>query len=196
MNRDSMVLCSRLSPNDCQQRIIQASQDPAKIIGYALSSQIDVIDDGDSFTLRHKLEPAVFRGTVSAVNAGKGAIVAGQIEVPGQRRSRFCTAFVSVVGLAGLASSAWDLAFGTHFLLTRSRMELGPGHWASPEEHWLVFILIPLVAVPIIAVLWPTARGVSKEARQTVSDCLERLFGELSGATSVRHIPDVPDTVP
>ena len=196
MNCDSMVLHSRLSPADCQQRITRASQHPPEIIGYALSSQIDVIDDGDSFELRHKLEPAIFSGTVSAPSADQGAIVAGQISVPGQRRSRFCIAFVFFGGLAGLASSAWDLAFGTHLLLTRSRMELGPGHWASPEEHWLVFILIPLVALPIIAMLWPTARGVGKQARQTVNDCLEKLFGESSGASSVRQISDVSDPVP
>src|SRR5262249_20656391 len=80
-------------------------------------------------------------------------------------------------------------------LRTLSRMELGPGHWASPGEHWLVFILIPLVALPIIAMLWPTARGVSKEVRQTVNDCLEKLFVELRCASSARQLPDVPDAV-
>jgi hypothetical protein len=183
MSRDPMVLHSQLSLADCLQRITRASQDPTKIIGYSLSSQIDIIDNGDSFELRHKLEPVIFRGTVSASNYDAGSNVAGQIEVPGQRRSRFCIAFVVVVALAGLASSVWDLAFGTQLLRTLSRMELGPGHGASPEEHWLVFILIPLVALPMIAMLWPTARGVRKEVRQTVNDCLEKLFVELRCAS-------------
>lgn len=195
MSRDPMVLHSQLSLGDCQQRITRASQDPTEIIGYALSSQIDIIDDGESFELRHKLEPVIFKGTVSASGYDRGSIVAGQIEVPGQRRSRFCIAFVSIIGLTGLASSVWDLVFGTHLLRTRPRMELGPGHWASPEEQWLLFILIPLVALPIIAMLWPTARGVSKEVRQTVNDCLEKLFGELRCAPSARQRPDVPDAV-
>jgi hypothetical protein len=181
MSRDSVVLRSRLSPGDCQERIARAaSQDSREIIGYALSSQVDVIDDGDYFELRHKLESAIFRGAVSAQNSDKGSIVAGQIEAPGQSLCRLCIAFVSAIGMVGLANSACDLMFGRHRLLTRSRTELGPGHWATPEEHWLIFILIPLVALPIIAILWPTARGVSKEARQTLNDCLNKLFGELS----------------
>ena len=176
-----IILRSCLSRDACQLRVSSAaSQDPNEIIGYALSSQVDVIDRGDSFELRHKLEPAVFTGTISSSNSDAGAVITGQFEVPGRNWYRCLIGFVLIVGVSVLASSASDLAFGTHYLLTRSRTELGPGHWATPEQHWLVFILIPLVVLPITAVLWPNARGVTEEARQTLNDCLSKLFAETS----------------
>lgn len=180
MGRDLIALRSRLSQDACQLRVSSASQSPDKIIGYALSSQVDVIDGGYAFELRHKLEPAVFTGAISSSTSDTGSVITGQIQVPGQNWYRCLIGFVFVISIAVLASSAWDLAFGTRYLLTRSRHQLGPGHFATPEQHWLVLVLIPLVALPIVAALWPKARGVSKEARQTLSECLGELFCEIS----------------
>ena len=56
MNHDLIILHSQLSRDACQNRISSAaSQDPNEIIGYALTSQVDVIDGGDCFESRHKL---------------------------------------------------------------------------------------------------------------------------------------------
>jgi hypothetical protein len=178
MSRDLIVVHSRLSVDECQNRISSAaSGDVNKVIGYALSSQVDVVDGADCFELRNRLAPVVFKGTVSATNSNGGSVITGQIEVPGQRWYRVLFAFIATIGLFVLGASGWDLAFGTHLLLTRSRTELGPGHPATPEQHWLAFVLIPLVTVPMVAMLWRKACGASKEARQTMNDCLQRLFG-------------------
>ena len=39
----------------------------------------------------------------------------------------------------------YDLAFGTHRLLTRPPTELGTGHPATLTQHFAVFLLVPLV---------------------------------------------------
>jgi hypothetical protein len=53
-----------------------------EIIGYALTSQVDVIDGGDCFEPRHKLAPAVFKGVISSTNGDTSSVIAGRIEVP------------------------------------------------------------------------------------------------------------------
>jgi len=45
------------------------------------------------------------------------------------------------------------------------------------EEHLAVFLFLPLVAIPIVTMLWPKARGASNNARQTLKDCLQKMFG-------------------
>ena len=70
----------------------------------------------------------------------------------------------------------WDLLFGTHILLTRSPTELGPGHPATREGHFAVFVLVPLVAIPILGMLWPKARGLTKGADQALRESLEKMF--------------------
>lgn len=63
---NTVVVRTALSRDACQQRIAMAeSRGSSEIAGHALSSQIDVVDEGDRFELRHRFEPAVFIGTVS-----------------------------------------------------------------------------------------------------------------------------------
>ena len=178
MGADLILVPSTSSRAACQDRVAKAASGHSnEILGYALSSQVDVFDGGDCFELRHKLEPVVFSGSISNSSTNAGSLISGQIRVPGQNLHRFLVAFACIVTVWGLGNSAWDLLFGTHLLLTRSRTELGPGHPASMEEHLAVFLFLPLVAIPIVTMLWPKARGASNDARQTLKDCLQKMFG-------------------
>jgi hypothetical protein len=147
--------CIRLYRRMQPPSIAKAAGTPSESLGYALASQVDGVDGGDRFELRHDLEPAVLTGMISSSNDKAGSEIRGQIEVPGQTFYRSLTGFVCIVGLWGLLNAAWDLLFRTHLLLTRSRTELQPGHPASVEEHWIVFLCIPIVALPILAVARP-----------------------------------------
>lgn len=178
MDTDLIVIRSALAKDACQDRISKASREPSEVIDYALASQIEVVDSGDRFELRHKLEPVVFTGTFSRSDGGGGSVISGRVEVPGQGLYRFVIGFVGTISVYVLAVSVWDLVFGTHLLLTRSRTALGPGHPATIDDHWAVFLVVPLVAIPMVAMLWSKARGASSDARRTLNDCLQKLFGE------------------
>jgi len=66
MSTDLISLKSDLSPDACRDRVAKAaSVKSAEILDYALSSQVEVVDGGDRFEVRHKLEPAVFTGEIS-----------------------------------------------------------------------------------------------------------------------------------
>lgn len=149
-----------------------------------LLSQVDVIDEGDRFKLRHKIEPGVFSGTISS--ADRGSQINGEIQVPMQSFYRFLVRFVAFVCLVVMSTSAYDLAFGTHLLRTRSRYEIGLGHLANTEAHFAVFIFAPAIAAPIIFMLWPRARGLTREGRATLLEFAQELFqtkgcSELAG---------------
>jgi len=103
-------------------------------------------------------------------------MIRGSIEVPAQGFYRFLVGFVLIVSILLLGTSAYDLIFGSHHLLTRSRSEIGPGHPAAMAEHFSVFMLVPLVATPIVILLWPKARSATSEVRQTYATFLETLF--------------------
>ena len=178
MSTDPILVHSSLSQDACRKRIAKAAAgNSSETLGYALASQVDVLDGGDRFELRHKLEPVVLTGTVSGSNDGSGSVVRGQIDVPRQNLHRSLIGFVCIISVWGLSNAAWDLFFGTHLLLTRTQTELGPGHPASVQQHLAVFLCVPLIALPIVAMLWPKARGVSNDARQTLKDSLQQMFG-------------------
>lgn len=175
MSTDLIFLKSDLSRDVCRDRVAKAaSVKSTEILDYALDSQVEVVDGGDRFEVRHKLEPAVFTGAIST--SGAGSVIRGQIDVPGKSLYRCLIGFVCVISIGGLASSVWDLVFGTHILWIRSRTELGPGHPANREEHFAIFVLFPLVTSSIFAMLWPKARGLTKSANQALRDSLEKMF--------------------
>jgi len=175
MRGNEVVVYSALSRDACQQRIALAeARGSSEIVGHALSSQIDVVDDGDRFELRHKFEPAVFIGAVSP--SDRGSVISGQIEVPAQHFFRFAIGLVTFIALLVLGTSVYDLAFGAHRLLTRSPTELGPGRPATLTQHFAIFLLVPLVVIPIITILWPKARAVSPEVRQSLAEFAQKLL--------------------
>lgn len=133
-----------------------------------------MIDQGDRFELRHKFEPAVLTGRIS--QSGSGSVVSVRIEGPAQSLYRLVVGFVVFIAVFVLGASAYGLAFGTHLLVTRSRTELGPEHLATRGQHIAVFVLVPLVAISIIATLWPKARGLKAETRRTFLEFLQKLF--------------------
>ena len=165
---------TKLSPDDCRSRIAAASAGSTEFVGWDLLSQIEIVDSGDHFELRHRIEPAVLTGTFSTATAG--SIIRGEIHVPGQPIYRFAAAFAASIALLLCGASAYDLVFGTHLLRTRNRWDLGPGHPATPEMHLAVFILVPLVVIPMLALLWPKARPVKAEIRHLFAECAKKLF--------------------
>lgn len=175
MSTDLIFMKSDLSRDACRDRVARAASGKStEILDYALSSQVEVVDGGDRFEVRHKLEPAVFSGEISP--SGAGSVIRGQIDVPGKSLYRYLIGFVGVISIGGLTGLVWDLLFGTHILLIRSRAELGPGHPATRQEHFAVFVLLPLVAIPTVAMLWPKARGLTGTADQAIRDSLKKMF--------------------
>lgn len=175
MSTDLISMNSDLSRDACRDRVARAASGKStEILDYALSSQVEVVDGGDRFEVRHQLEPAVFSGEISP--SGAGSVIRGRIDVPGKSLYRCLIGFVGVVTIGGLTGSVWDLLFGTHILWIHRRAELGPGHPATREEHFSVFVLLPLVAIPTIAMLWPKARGVTRSADQAIRDSLKKMF--------------------
>ena len=166
---------SALSFDVCWQRVAKAEANgPGEIVGHALASQIDVVTDGDRFELRHKFAPAIFSGTIAP--SGTGSVIGGQITIPAQGFFRLVLGFVILVELFVLGKSLYDLVVGGHRLLTRSRTELGPGHPATLEQHFAVFLLVPLVVIPMVAILWPKAAAVKPEICQTFEEFLEKFL--------------------
>ena len=164
-----------LSPGECRDRIAAAASDTGpEIVGHDLFSQVEVFDGGDGFELRHRYEPAVFKGTVAP--SGTASIISGSIAVPAQGLYRFSAGLVLIISILLVGASAYDLISGGHHLPTRSRTEIGPGHPASRAQHFGVFVLVPLVAIAIIVLLWPKARSVQSEVRQTFATFLAALF--------------------
>ena len=164
-----------LSPEACRDRIVAAaSKSGPEIVGYDLFSQVEVFDGGDGFQLRHRYEPAVYKGTIAP--SGTGSIISGSIAVPAQGLYRFSVGFVLIISILLVGTSAYVLISGSHRLLTRSRTEIGPGHPATTAQHFSVLVLVPLLAIPIIFWLWPKARSVNREVRQTFATFLEALF--------------------
>jgi len=169
------VTRTALSPGECRDRIAAAASDTGpEIVGHDLFSQVEVFDGGDGFERRHRYAPAVFKGTVAP--SGTGSIISGSIAVPAQGLYRFSLGLVLVISILLVGTSAYDLISGGHHLLTRSRTEIGPGHPATRAQHFGVFVLVPLVAIAIIVLLWPKARSVQSEVRQTFATFLETLF--------------------
>jgi hypothetical protein len=185
MRGNEVVVYSALSRDACQQRIALAeARGSSEIVGHALSSQIDVVDGGDRFELRHRFARAVFIGTFSPSDSG--SVISGQIEAPAQHFYRLAIGFVIFIALLILGTSVYDLAFGTHRLLTRPPTELGTGHPATLTQHFAVFLLVPLVVIPIITILWPKARGVSPEVRQSLAEFAQKLLeAKECGSTRV-----------
>jgi hypothetical protein len=158
MRGNEVVVYSALSRDACQQRIALAdSRGSSEIVGHVLSSQIDVVDGGDRFELRHKFERAVFIGTVSPSDSG--SVISGQIEVPAQHFYRLAIGFVTFIALLVLGTYVYDLAFGTHRLLTRSPTELGPGHPATLTQHFAIFLLVPDYHNSVAESPWGEPRG-------------------------------------
>ena len=180
---ETILTSTVLSPDECRQRIADAaSPRESEVVGWDLFGQIEVIDGGDQFELRHRVEPAVLAGTIQP--SGKGSVVRGELEVPAQSFYRFGFGFATIIALIVLGASACDLIFGTHLLYTRSWTELGPGHPANTEQHVATFLLIPLVCIPILLILWPKARGMSNETRQAFVDFLNKLFSATDARLS------------
>lgn len=174
MREELLTNYTALSPKECQRRITMAAgQGAAEILGYALSSQANVIDNGNGFEVQSKGGPAVLIGTVSPNTTG--SVVHARIKVPAQRFYRIASCLVILVSACVAGGSIYDLVFGTHLLLVRSRTELW-GHPASIEEHFSVFFLLPIVAIPLLAILWPKARPIDAETVQTFREFIKRLF--------------------
>jgi hypothetical protein len=185
MSEARQITHTALSPEACRDRIAAAaSQTGPEIVGCDLFSQVEVFDGGDCFELRHRCEPAVFKGKVAP--CGTGSIISGGIAVPAQGLYRFSVGLVLLISILLVGTSAYDLLFASHHLLTRSRTEIGPGHPATRSQHGRVLVLVPLVAIPIIVLLWPKARSVKSEVRQTLATFLEALFQvrELAAETN------------
>jgi lysylphosphatidylglycerol synthetase-like protein (DUF2156 family) len=175
MEADAIVAYTALSPDECQRRIATAESNGAsELVGYSLSSQVEVTDGGDRFEVRNKFAPAMLVATVS--QSGNGSIIRGRIEVPAQGLYRLASGFVVLVAALVLGTSAYDLAFGTHRLLTRSRTELGPGHPASIEQHLIVFLVVPILTIALLAIFWPKARPISPETAVTLRQFVQELL--------------------
>ena len=145
-----------------------------KIVGQALGSIADVVANGDEFEVRYTDEPVVFTGSVAV--DGTGSLITGRIEVPLRAFYRAVVVGSGAIGALLLGTSAWDLIFGTHHLLTRRPTELGPGHPANFEQHIAVFITVPLIVAAVFAIFGEKARRPSAEARQGLVDFLHALF--------------------
>jgi len=183
MALDDVVLHTRSSPEACWKRIDSAqSEGSAKVVGYALGSVADVVANGDRFEVHYTDAPVVFTGTLTTTD--RGSVIAGRIDVPARRFYAAVVASTAIIGALLLATSAWDLIFGTRHLLTRKATELGPGHPANFEQHIAVFILVPLIVLPVLALFGPKARRPSAEARAAIIDFLHAMFGEASAEAS------------
>lgn len=115
--------------------------------------------------------------------SGTGSEIRGEMSVPAQGFYRFGFWFAAIISISVLGVSACDLIVGTHLLRTRHWTELGPGHPANTEQHFATFLLVPLVCIPILLILWPKAKGISKEVREAFEEFLCRLLA-AEGASS------------
>jgi hypothetical protein len=79
-NTDELSVMTPLSSEACRKRISEAEGNGAVQVGYALASTMDVIDGGDQFELRHKIEPILFVGRVLC--DGQGSVVRGNLAIP------------------------------------------------------------------------------------------------------------------
>lgn len=81
-----------------------------------------------------------------------------------------------LVSVFVVRTSLYDLVFGAHRLLTQSRTELGPGHRATLGRHFAVFLLVPLVVIPMVAILWPKAAAAKPGICLTFEEFLEKFL--------------------
>lgn len=187
MGAKTTVLSTPLSVDLCRQRISQAESNPSSgLVSRDLRTLIDVVDCGNCFELRHRVEPAVFLGTVS--QSAKGSVIRGEITVPARVIYRFGLGLALVVSLMMVGASAYDVLFGTHLLRVRSVGELTPGHPANLEQHFGTLLLVPLLAIPMIWFFYPKARGVSSNVRNDLLEFLAQLF-ELTNACPPNEPP-------
>jgi hypothetical protein len=186
MGTESLVAETGLSADECRKRIAEAeSNSVSDIVGYALSSQVTIVDGGDRFEVRSNLDPVVLTASISPT--ASGCTLRGQIEVPAQRFYRVLSGFVVLVAVWLVVASGYDLVFGTHILRTRARTELGLGQPASIEQHFAVFFLVPALAVGVLALLWPKTRPMRRDAIQTLREFVEKLF-EVSSPRSRQEL--------
>jgi hypothetical protein len=104
------------------------------------------------------------------------SVIKGRIAVPCRNLYASVVVLALAIGLLVMSTSAWDLVFGTHDLLTRKGTELGPGHPANLEQYFAVFIIVPLLLLTIVIFFGPKARGVTAETHQTTLDFLRTMF--------------------
>ena len=175
MSANSLRLRTALPADMCRQRISRAkSGRTSSSLGWDLLSVVEVVDLGDSFELRHKVEPVIFRGNICSCDGG--CEISGEMQVPAQGFYRFAVALALLIGTMVVGATIYDLITGAHLLHTRRYTELGPGHPASFDAHVVVLVTVPPMIALIFLLWYPRIGGVSKDVQQAFIETLQALF--------------------